>query len=43
MSKNRVPLVAAPLLGEHSDEVLVADLGLDDGELDSLRAAGVIA
>jgi formyl-CoA transferase len=43
MSGNKVPLVAAPLLGQHSEEVLAADLGMNDGELDALRAAGVIA
>lgn len=31
-----------PTLGEHTGEVLRADLGLDDAELESLRAAGVI-
>ncbi len=43
MSSNKVPLLAAPLLGQHSAEVLAADLGMGDGELDALRAAGVIA
>ncbi len=43
MSGNKVPLLAAPLLGQHSAEVLAADLGMGDGELDALRAAGVIA
>ena len=32
-----------PWLGEHTDEVLRVELGLDDGELARLRADGVIA
>ena len=32
----------APLLGEHNDEVLGAELGVTAEELDALRAAGVI-
>ena len=32
-----------PWLGEHTDAVLSAELGLDSGELESLREAGVIA
>jgi crotonobetainyl-CoA:carnitine CoA-transferase CaiB-like acyl-CoA transferase len=32
----------APLLGEHTDAVLGDLLGLDAGEIDTLRAAGVI-
>ncbi len=42
MSESRVELHAAPLLGEHSAEVLAADLGLDDARLAALRAAGVV-
>jgi benzylsuccinate CoA-transferase BbsF subunit len=34
---------AAPGLGEHNREVLGEMLGMSDGELDALRAAGVIA
>jgi formyl-CoA transferase len=37
------PETRIPWLGEHTDEVLVAELGLDDGELAALRAAGTIA
>jgi crotonobetainyl-CoA:carnitine CoA-transferase CaiB-like acyl-CoA transferase len=32
-----------PWLGEHTDEVLAAELGLDQDGIDALRAAGVIA
>jgi formyl-CoA transferase len=32
-----------PWLGEHTDEVLTAELGLDAARLDALRADGVIA
>ena len=42
MSESRVELHAAPLLGEHSDEVLAADLGLDDARLAALRESGVV-
>ena len=37
----RIPR-GAPRLGEHTDEVLRALLGLDDEQIDSLRADGVI-
>ena len=36
------PDVRVPWVGEHTDEVLRADLGLDDGELARLRDEGVI-
>lgn len=42
MSKSEVPLVAAPLLGQHTDDVLREDLGLDDSAIDQLRAAGLV-
>lgn len=42
MSKSEVPLKAAPLLGGHTDEVLRADLGLDDAGLAELRESGVL-
>ena len=42
MSASDVPLQAAPLLGEHSREVVAADLGLGAGDVDALVKAGVI-
>ena len=36
------PVAAFPSLGEHTDDVLRAVLGVDDAELERLRAAGVI-
>ena len=42
LSKSDVPLRRAPLLGEHSDEVLAADLALSAAEIAELRAAGAL-
>jgi formyl-CoA transferase len=42
MSASLVPIERAPLLGEHTDEVLTGELGLETGEIASLRAAGVV-
>ena len=42
MSKSRVPMRAAPLLGEHTDEVLGEDLGLTPEAIDGLRERGAI-
>jgi len=36
------PDVRPPWLGEHTDEVLRAELGLSDDELADLRASGAI-
>jgi formyl-CoA transferase len=36
------PETRVPWLGEHTDEVLAAELGLDPAHLEALRAAGVI-
>ena len=33
----------APILGEHTDEILSQDLGLNDGEIGRLRDAKVVA
>lgn len=37
------PETRVPWVGEHTDEVLQAELGLGDGELDDLRKAGTIS
>ncbi|MGH2585399.1 MAG: CaiB/BaiF CoA transferase family protein [Dehalococcoidia bacterium] len=42
MSGSDVPLVAAPLLGQHTDAVLQADLCLSAEELTALRENGVV-
>ena len=42
LSASDVQIHAAPLLGEHTDEVLTADLDLAPGEIESLRNAGVL-
>lgn len=42
MSESSVPMKAAPLLGEHTDEVLSQDLGLREKGLTSLRECGAI-
>ena len=42
MSKSAVPIRAAPLLGEHTDQVLVEDLGLRQEAIDGLRERGAI-
>jgi crotonobetainyl-CoA:carnitine CoA-transferase CaiB-like acyl-CoA transferase len=42
LSASAVALQAAPLLGEHTAEVVTEDLGLDSHELAALRAAGAI-
>jgi 2-methylfumaryl-CoA isomerase len=39
----RQPPRRAPLLGEHTDEILSNDLGLSDGEIGRLRKSGVVA
>ena len=42
MSESAVEIKAAPILGEHSSEVLVEDLGLTGAELERLIDQGVI-
>ena len=42
MSRNDVPIKAAPLLGQHTREVLSDELGLEGAELSSLADAGTI-
>lgn len=41
MTKSQVPLERAPLLGEHTDEVLTAELGLDASDLARFAEMGV--
>ena len=40
---DREPPRRAPILGEHTDEILSQDLGLSDSEIGRLRDAGVVA
>ena len=42
MSGSQVPIKAAPLLGEHSREVVAADLGLSATDIDDLVDRGVL-
>jgi crotonobetainyl-CoA:carnitine CoA-transferase CaiB-like acyl-CoA transferase len=42
LSASNVPMQRAPLLGEHTDEVLGAELELDAGTLAQLRDEGVV-
>ena len=42
LSASEVPITRPPRLGEHTDDVLRAELGLTSGELGELRAAGAI-
>ena len=40
LSDNHVPMESAPLLGEHTDQVLQEVLGWDKGQIEAKRAAG---
>ena len=42
LSKSKVAITRAPLLGEHTREVLARELSMDDHELDALQSDGVI-
>ena len=42
LSESKVPMTPPPRLGEHTDEVLAMELGMEATELASLREAGVI-
>ena len=42
MSKSSVAISPAPLLGQHTDEVLKHDLGFDEADIARLRAAGAV-
>jgi 2-methylfumaryl-CoA isomerase len=39
----RTPVIAAPRLGEHTDQVLAGILGLSEGEIGRLHDAGIVA
>jgi formyl-CoA transferase len=43
MSNSHVPIRTAPLMGEHSDEVLTEDLALTPEQLQQLRTTGVVS
>ena len=43
LSNGDVPFVRAPLMGEHTDDVLRSDLALESAEIAELRAAGIVA
>jgi formyl-CoA transferase len=43
LSNSEVEMVRAPLLGEHTAEVLGKELGLDTAGFESLAAKGVVA
>ena len=42
MSESEVELQAAPLLGQHTKEVLMDDLGIDERNIDELKGDGII-
>ena len=42
LSASHVEMSAPPLLGEHTDEVLAAELGLGEDDLAAMRDSGVI-
>ncbi|MBM3139569.1 MAG: formyl-CoA transferase [Chloroflexi bacterium] len=43
LSRSRVPLAPAPLLGQHTEDVLAQELALEGAEIERLRASGVVA
>ena len=42
MSESEVEITRAPLLGEHTDDVLQGDMQLSQSRVDQLRASGVV-
>ena len=42
MSASHVPITPAPRFGEHTEQVLSAELGLSGADLESLRAQGIV-
>ncbi len=43
MSKSNVPMTAAPLLAEHTREVLCDDLGIEGEEFARLESEGIVS
>jgi formyl-CoA transferase len=43
LSASEVNIEAAPLLGEHTEEILIAELGLSLDEIRDLKAGGIVA
>jgi formyl-CoA transferase len=43
LSRSKVPIRPAPLLGQHTAEVLHTELGLSEGEVRSLQEDGIVA
>ena len=43
LSESDVAIERAPLLGEHTDDVLVQELGLDTEKITALRQSGIVA
>lgn len=43
LSESHVPIKGAPLLGRHTAQVLVDDLGMSEADIDKLEAEGAIA
>ena len=41
--RSRVPAQRAPMLGEHTDEILLDELGLSEAEIGRLHDAGIVA
>ena len=42
LSESEVPIVPAPTLGQHSEEVLAEDLDLSGGDIAALVEAGIV-
>ena len=43
LSESEVEIERAPLLGEHTDDVLAEELGLETKEITALRQSGIVA
>ncbi|HJP49942.1 MAG TPA: CoA transferase, partial [Pseudomonadales bacterium] len=42
MSESTVEMKRPPRLGEHTDDVLAAELGFEEQQIDNLRRTGII-